>query len=279
MTILISADMEGVSAVAASDDVEAGTLGYSEAREVWTLEINAIVSGLVEGGVTDVVVSDAHGSGANLSRKQIDSRAGLVRGKPRRYGMLEGISEGASGVVFQGYHGGPGSGGILSHSFAAAGIHTLRVDGAPAGEGTLNAKLAASFGAPVVLVSGDDVACKEASHYAPDAETIVVKEHLSRFCARLESTDRVVEMLREAAERAARRILAGEAALAPLSDVTLVEIEFSSEATTLAATAVPGVQQVGDRSIRYESADMKSLYRCLGVIWTLARVNRDVKFV
>lgn len=278
MSILVSADMEGVSASAHSTDVELGTREWAEVREVWTLEINAVVAGLVDGGAIDVVVTDAHGSGANLERRAIDPRAALIRGKPRRFGMLEGIDDGVTGVVFEGYHGGPGSGGVLSHSFVAMGIHSFQVNGSPASEGTINALLAASFGAPVILVSGDDVACGEAGAYAPGAEKVTVKRHQSRFCARLEPTDRVLKDLREAAERAARRLLAGEIGVPPLPKTTSVEIEFSSEATSLAVSAIPGVQAVTARSVRYESNDLPSLYRCLGVVWTIARASRDERY-
>lgn len=278
MRILLSADMEGISATSTSVDVELGTPEWAEARALWVREINAVISGLIDGGSTEVVVTDAHGSGANLDRGAIDERAALIRGRTRRFGMLEGIEDEIKGVVFLGYHGGPGSGGVLSHSFVAAGLHSFRVNGRPASEGTINALLAASFGAPVILVSGDDVTCEEAEVYAPDAEKVMVKRHQSRFCARLEPPGRVIEALREAAERASRRLLAGEMSVAAAPQTTSVELEFASEATSLAVSGIPGVQEVDARTVRYESEDVRSLFRCLSVVWTVARASRDDRY-
>lgn len=277
-TVLLSADMEGVSVTATPEDVTPGTVGYEEARVVWARELNTIAAGLFDTGVTEVIVVDAHGSGANLAKSDLDPRVSLVRGRPRRFGMLEGIDDGPSAVVFQGYHGGPGSGGILAHSYVATGVHTLKINGSPAGEGSLNAALAASFGVPVILVTGDDSACAEAERYAPSAERVVVKECRSRFAARLLDSEEVMAALRKGAEAAGSRLVSGELESVEKPSRVEIEIEFSSEATALAVSAVPGFEREGERLLRFSSVDVPALYRGLGAIWTIARESRHERY-
>jgi D-amino peptidase len=188
--------------------------------------------------------------------------------------MLEGIDSGVQGAVFLGYHGTAGSGGVLSHAFMTAGIHTLRVNGEPAGEGTINAHLAAFFAVPVLMVSGDEAACAEAASYAPGAELVITKRALTRFTARLRPTTAVRQDLSVAAERALQgleraHVVAAEP-LGPAGELC-AEIEFSSENCAQAASAIPDVQITGSRSVRYSSHDTATWYRCLGAIWTLAR--------
>jgi D-amino peptidase len=274
VSILISADMEGATGVATPEDVVPGTGAWAGARDCWTDDINAVVGALLEHGADDVIVTDAHGSGSNLETGRIDPRAALVRGRPRRFGMLEGIDGGVHGVVFLGYHGMAGSGGVLSHAFMTAGIHTLRVNGEPAGEGTINAHLAAFFTVPILLVSGDEAACEEAASYAPGAELVITKRALTRFAARLRPATEVRQDLATAAGRALQRLERGQAGAAgtvsPAGELC-AEIEFSSENCALAASAIPGVRLTGPRSVSYSSSDAATWYRCLGAIWTLAR--------
>src|ERR1700733_10810470 len=210
--VLISADMEGATGTATPEDVAPGTSSWEGASRCWTGDVNAVVDALLAHGAGEVIVTDAHGSGSNLDPSQIEPRAAMIRGVSRTFGMLEGIDGGVQAVVFLGYHGPAGSGGVLSHAYMAAGIHTLRVNGEPAGEGTINAHLAAAFGVPVLLVSGDEAACAEAARYAPSAELVITKGALTRFTARLRPTTAVRQDLSVAAERALQGLERGHVA-------------------------------------------------------------------
>lgn len=270
-TVLISADMEGAVGAATPDDVTPGTSSWGGLSKCWIDDVNTAVAALFASGAGDVVVTDAHGNGASLDPAQIDPRAAIIRGVPRQFGMLEGIDGGIDAVVFLGYHGTAGSGGVLSHAFMASGIHTLRVNGLPAGEGTINAHLASSFGVPILIVSGDEMACEEASRYAPQAECVVTKQAQARFTARLRPAAAVRQELAAAIETAMSRLAEGTLAVnAPDQDLC-ADIEFSTENCALAATAIPGVQRTGLRSVSYTSSNVPQWYRCLGAIWTLAR--------
>jgi D-amino peptidase len=273
--ILISADMEGATATATVADVTPGTTAYTGTLALWTQEINTVAESLFDSGVTDVIVTDAHDSGSNLQLAHLDPRISLVHGRSRTFGMMEGIDTRIDGVVFLGYHGAAGSSGVLSHSFISAGIHELKVDGEPAGEGTVNAVLARYFQAPIIMVTGDDAAAAEAERYAPEAERVVVKQALSRYCAATRPVEWVRSALAASAAVAMHRLEGGaRETSAPPTSVCL-EVEFSSEACALAASAVPGARLVGGRHITFCHTDIPTWYRAVGAMWTLARASQD----
>ena len=55
------------------------------------------------------------------------------------------------------------------------------VNGRLMGEIAQTAMLAAHFGAPVLMVSGDEAACFEARQFLGPIETAAVKRHLNRY--------------------------------------------------------------------------------------------------
>ncbi|HUC22795.1 MAG TPA: M55 family metallopeptidase [Streptosporangiaceae bacterium] len=279
-TVLISADMEGATGAAVPEDVIPGSSGWAEARNCWTQDINTVVEALFASGADEVLVTDAHAGGSGLETSKIDPRAGMIRGRPRRFGMMEGIDGRVHGTIFLGYHGTVGSQGVLGHAFMPSGIHALRVNGQPAGEGTINAQLAGWFGVPVLLVSGDEAACEEACRYAPKAPRVPTKAALTRFTARQRPVSAVHRDLAETTGIALKMLADGALREPdpPGSAELSAEIEFSTENCALAATAIPGVEQTGARSVSYTSSDVPGWYRCLGAIWTIARSARDASY-
>jgi D-amino peptidase len=273
--ILISADMEGTLATATAADVTLGTAAYSDARALWTEEVNIVAGSLFEWGAEDVVVTDAHDTGSNFQLTNLDPRVSLVHGRSRKFGMMEGIDDHVAAVVFLGYHGAPGSSGILSHAFISAGIHALMVDGEPAGEGTINAVLARHFQSRVIMVTGDDAAAAEAERYAPEAERVVVKQALSRYCAATRPMQWVRSELAAAAARAMQRLDVESQETPAVPTALCLDVEFSTEACALAASAVPGARLIGTRHITFCHTDIPVWYRAIGAMWTLARAAQD----
>lgn len=274
LKILISADMEGSRAAATPPDVIAGTFEYEQIRRSWTAEVNLVAISLFDAGATDVIVTDAHGTGHNLEVDALDPRASLIRGRSRRFGMMEGIDGGVDATVFLGYHAGAGSSGVLSHAYMAGGIHRLVVNGKPAGEGTLNAMLAEYFAVPVILVSGDESACQEAEGYAPAAQRVVVKDSLSRYCARARPKASVDDELAAAAHRAVDQLPSRPQGRVSHKHL-VIEVEFNAEGCALAASAVPGTIRQGPRTVTYSNDDVAAWYRAIGAMWTLARAAQD----
>ena len=73
------------------------------ARRWMTAEASAAVRGAFAGGADEVLVADSHGYYANLLADELDPRALLIQGKPRRLGMFSGIEQGVDGVLLIGW--------------------------------------------------------------------------------------------------------------------------------------------------------------------------------
>ena len=184
MKILISADMEGATGVTWPADVEPGTEQWQRCRRMFTSDVNAAIGGLFDGGAEEVLVNEAHATMRNLLLEELDERAVMLTGRHKDLSMVEGIQQPeVSGVAFVGYHAGAGRDGVLAHTYLPNSITGVRVNGAPASEGRLNALVAAEYGVPVILVTGDDVTCADAAGYAPAAQTSAVKDWVSRYSA------------------------------------------------------------------------------------------------
>ena len=73
----------------------------------------------------------------------------------------------------------------MAHTGSGASIREIRVDGRPAGEGDMNALLAAHHGVPVALATGDEAFAKELGELLPDTEFVAVKRAIRRTTAEL----------------------------------------------------------------------------------------------
>ncbi|MEI7030319.1 M55 family metallopeptidase [Streptomyces pratensis] len=267
MKILISADMEGATGVTWPADVLPGTPQWERCRSMFTSDVNAAALGFYDGGADQVLVNEAHWSMRNLLLEHLDERVQMLTGKHKSLSMMEGVQHGdVDAVAFVGYHTGAGAEGVLAHTYLANSITGVWLNGVRASEGLLNAHLAAEYGVPVVLVTGDDLTCADAQGYAPAARTVAVKDHVSRYAAVCRTPARTAADIRAAAKAAAA--LAGRRE--PVTGVTFtVELEFDAEHLAGAATVVPGVAGSGERRVAYTSRTMYEGIRTFKAVTTI----------
>ncbi|MEN3583361.1 M55 family metallopeptidase [Streptomyces sp. ZYX-F-203] len=268
MKILISADMEGATGVTWPADVLPGTTQWERCRTLLTSDVNAAVRGLVDGGAAEVLVNEAHWTMRNLLLERLDERALLLTGRHKALSMVEGVQYGdVDGVVFLGYHAGAGMEGVLAHTYLANQITGVWLNDVRASEGLLNAHVAAEYGVPVVLVTGDDAACEDALGYAPAAVKVAVKDHVSRYAAVCRTPRRTAEDIRVAAEEAVTRATRHEPVRGgPFT----IAVEFDAEHLAAASTLVPGVSQVGERRVAYTTSTMYQAIRTFKAVTTIA---------
>ncbi|MGC4997253.1 M55 family metallopeptidase [Streptomyces sp. DT195] len=268
MKILISADMEGATGVTWPADVLPGTPEWERCRGMFTSDVNAAALGFFDGGADQVLVNEAHWTMRNLLLEHLDERVEMLTGRHKALSMVEGVQQGdIDGIAFVGYHAGAGMEGVLAHTYLANQITGVWLNDVRASEGLLNAHVVAEYGVPVVLVTGDDLACEDALGYAPEALKVAVKDHVSRYAAVCRTPARTAADIRAAAKEAAG--LAVRQQPVQQSPFT-VAVEFDAEHLAMAVTVVPGVARVGERKVAYTTDTMYEAIRTFKAVTTIA---------
>jgi D-amino peptidase len=266
MRVLISADMEGATGVTFPDDVEPDTPRWSYFRVLFADDVNAAIAGFFDAGADDVLVNEAHSSQRNLLLDRLDDRATLLVGRHKPLSMMQGIDLGHDAVAFVGYHAGAGTQGVLAHTYLGNTITGVWLNGVACSEGYMNAQLAAEFGTPVVLVTGDDRAADDAKSYAPHAQRVAVKTCIDRYSAICLPPSKTSALIRAAAG----------AALDPMPRVDKpqgpfrYEVEFDATHPVNMVTGIPGVAQLGERRVGFELATMLEAIRCFRAVTQIA---------
>lgn len=261
MRVYVSVDMEGIGGISHPDPTARGDAGYPAAVGLMVGEANAAIDGAFAGGATDVTVNDSHGRMFNLTAEAVDARATLIQGQ-KPFSMVEGARQGGFGVaLFVGYHTRAGHPtGTISHTYSLGPTLTTLQD-RPVGESGINALVLGAWGIPVGLVSGDDALAEETEAWLPWAERIVVKRVVSRRAAASLHPSVARGRLREGAERAVRRAIAGDLRRLEVEPPVRLVAEFRDAGEADYAALVPGAERVGDRGVVIVDADPVVAYR------------------
>src|SRR5512140_2308484 len=98
--------------------------------------------------------------------------------------MVNGVDQEVDAAFFIGYHARMGTANaILDHTWSSARVQNVWINGQITGEIGLNGSVCGQFGAPVLLIAGDQLATKEAEQWIPGIERVVVKKASSRWSA------------------------------------------------------------------------------------------------
>ena len=183
--LYVSVDMEGIAGVVTGEQLGPSGFEYERFREFTTLELLAVLDAAREAGVSDVLVSDSHGNGQNLLIEKLPSSVSVVRSWPRPLMMMQGIDESFDAVIFLGYHASTTSSvGVRAHTISSGRLAGIWLNGTPMPEAGINAAIAGHFGVPVIMISGDEAAVREAQALLGDVEGAVVKWPVSFHSAR-----------------------------------------------------------------------------------------------
>jgi D-amino peptidase len=166
------------------------------------------VRGARAGGATEIVVMDCHGAGEgwtfnSLIPEELDPDCEyVVQNEWTEY--VEYLESGVDAALFVGMHAMAGTrDGVLAHTVSGSSWWRLRFNGVEVGETGINAALCGTWGCPVVLVTGDEAACREGTALLGDRlTTVAVKKGLGRFSARQVPAPKARELIEEGARRA-----------------------------------------------------------------------------
>ncbi|MEH7234958.1 M55 family metallopeptidase [Bacillus sp. JJ1562] len=205
MKIYVSVDMEGISGIILPEQLKKGELMYEEARKLLTNEVNVVIEGLIEAGVNDIYVKDAHGTGYNFIASELHPGARYCMGAinvSKRFPKLDSTFDGA---MLIGYHamGGTES-AIRDHTMTSVGWQSIHLNGRPIGEIGIDSLLFGLYNVPVLLVTGDQKTCTEAMKEVPNVHTYETKEGFGRHAALIKPPKlvhrEIKELIKEAIE-------------------------------------------------------------------------------
>jgi D-amino peptidase len=268
--VYISVDMEGISGVNSDNQTSAAGAEYGRARRLMVEDANAAIRGAFDGGATDVVVNDSHGSQRNILPEDLDPRARLISHSFKRHGMMEGLDSTYDAVFFVGYHAKAGAPrGVFAHTGSGV-LHDLQINGQRVGEGGMNAFMARWYGVPVVLVTGDDVAVEEQKETVPGVRGVVVKRAINTRAVELRP---LVEARREI-QQAAKEAVATARKPAPerLARYT-VRMELRDPTIPEVAAAFREIRLVNPTTVEFTRESMPDAYRLIRVIYRF--INTD----
>jgi D-amino peptidase len=265
--VFLSTDMEGTAGVVDWEQCIGDGPQAVAGRKLLLDEVNAAIEGALAGGATEIVVNDSHATMRNFPPGELAGAASYISGSHKPLYMMQGLDSSFDAVLFISYHGSVGAPAGLSHTYNPRAVVEARLDGAVTGEAGINALVAAHYGVPVVLVTGDRVACEETAALIPGVHSAVVKESVSRLAAHSLHPSRACALIRETAEKAVAG--AGSAEAPPLGSATL-EVSVRTSDIAEAASWVRGVDRSGDRELRIRGQDPLETYRafCAAILLT-----------
>jgi D-amino peptidase len=266
MRVIIISDLEGVAGIVRWEQTshKGGEL-FQEARRLYTQEINAAVRGASAAGATEIIVVDCHGAGGgytfnSLIAEDLDPACEWVV-QHRWTEYTAALEDGCDAALLIGMHARAGCGvGVLNHTVSAENWYELRFNGVAVGETGINAALCGHWGCPVVLVTGDDATCEEATALlGSELTTVTTKHGLGRFSARMTHPRTV----REQIEAKARAALSDPASVSPYrpGEPCEIEVELLATEDIEAYRSLAGVEVTDARSIVSRAEDWFTAWR------------------
>jgi D-amino peptidase len=274
LKILISSDMEGITGVTSWDHVDPSRAEYQRFRHVMTGDVNSAIDGAFAGGANEVVVTDGHWNGSNILIEKLDNRAKLNSGiGTSRYSMMQGIDGSYDGVFFIGYHARACSeNGIMDHTWST-NFNNVWLNDILVGEYGLNAALAGFFGIPVVMISGDQTACKQARELLGNLEIAEVKYASGRHSALCLPPAESQALIRNASLKAIDSLRKG---LAPKPYVVQAPVQIAIELVTSdmadRVVRLSNAQRIGNK-VSFVSPDMEIAYKTFRAAAGLASLS------
>lgn len=264
LKVYISADMEGITGVASADQLSPSGFEYQKAREWMTNEVLAAIQGAREAGATEFEVSDSHGNGESLLIDKFpnDVPVRIVRSFPRPLGMMEGIDSSFAAVIFIGYHASTSStSGVRAHTISSALLTRIMLNGTSMSEAGINAAIAAEYGVPVVMITGDDAIVDETRRRLGPIEGVAVKRAIGFHSAATLTPDAAQKLIRQQAKAALER--RGQMKPYPMTRPITLEVSFKNYRPVELLAYLPGVERIDSHTVRFVARDMREVSKLL----------------
>ena len=259
MKVYILLDGEGITGVVDHErQVKPGCPGYEEMRKLLMSDLNSAIEGALEGGARKVVVYDMHYYGLNVILSEVPPEAEVVMGKPPKIAPPAGLDESFDALIMIGFHSmAQTKEGLLPHTYTLD-MKALRLNGILMGEIGLEASIAGTRNVPLVMISGDSAAMKEAGDLVGDFEQACVKYAAGEHGALCLPPSKTSKLIREKAKAALKRI--NDFKPYKVNPPYTIEIEFYDESSARKASAIEGVTRKDISKVEMKGDDLALLW-------------------
>ena len=231
---------------------------YAKGRQLLVADVNAVVSGLFDGGATEVDVVDAHGSGnpePDIPAGALDPRARQLFKDHPFEPYMDLVEPGRyDAVAVVGMHAKTGSRGFASHTYTI-GIELL-INGQTITETELIGYSWGRVNVPVVFASGDD-RLQDNLKTMPWIQFVVTKKATSASTADLRPVDEVHAEMRAQAKLAVQRLASAKSM--PLAAPIQAAVRVVPPASLAVLQGVPGIKY-SDNRVDFEATDYKGVF-------------------
>lgn len=273
MKIHITADMEGIATICHDVQADWKGLDFPRMREIMTGEVQACIDGATDGGADEILVCDAHDTGRNLLVDQMTGEFEVIEGNAYELGMMAGISKDFDASFQVGYHSMRHThAGTLGHTYTYV-IAELRLNEVAVGESGLSAAIAGHFGVPLVFVSGDAHAIRQALELVPGAVGVPTKEGVGLYGVRSSTPEEARKMIRKGAKQAMTRI--GDIKPFVVRKPVSMEVEFTKPLMAEYVSKMPLVKRADLKTVSFRAKDMVEAFRVFDVMNMVASRAED----
>ncbi|MGB9684556.1 MAG: M55 family metallopeptidase [Candidatus Bathyarchaeales archaeon] len=262
MKAFISVDLEGMPYIVTPSHLNLKGALYEEARKIATKVALTVADELHKNGFEEILITDSHGPMVNIHVEDLPEYVEIIRGFPRPLSMVAGV-EGCAAAVFLGYHAKFGTAkSTFDHTYSGGSIRKVEVNGVETSEFLLNAYVAGELGVPAIMVAGEAQLLKDdVEKWAPWAETVALKDSLSRVSARSPSMTKLENELREAAKKAVSKLKAKKAKLLVTKKPVNMRVTFLVSHFADVAALLPTAKRLDALTIEYNAQSMTEAYK------------------
>jgi len=272
MKVHITADMEGVAVLSHDEQADYKKDDYPRMREIMTGEVQAAIEGAKDAGAEEILVCDAHDTGRNLLVERLDPDVEVIEGTAYDLGMMSGISRDFDAAMQVGYHSMRHThAGVLGHTYTYE-IAELRFNGTVVGESGLSAAIAGHFGVPLVFVSGDAHAVRQAKSLVKDIVGVPTKEGVGLYGVRTLTPEKARKRIRKGAKEAVAK--AGKIKPFIVRKPVAMDVELERPLMAEYCSRVPGVKRKDAKTVSYKARDVLEAFEVFDVINKLASYAR-----
>lgn len=260
--VLVIVDMEGAAGIG---NVNHCFPWYPEYHTYGLVQlagdVNAVVRGLRAGGVDNIVVCDMHMFSRNLSRSQLESDIELVN--PSLHDLTNLLVNGCGGAVLLCCHAMAGiQNGFLSHTVMP--FLRVRVNSQPVGEIAIISWLCGAYDVPVMLVTGDEMAMREAKDFFPSVCAVAVKKAKNREVAECFPAKEMRKLIEATTMSSAQRL--GQRKVHRAQEPVFIEIALGTSSQAELVAAIPGARKTSPRVVAYEGGNYLEAFKFLSVV-------------